>query len=259
MQETLAKRAGVAVRSVRRCEEGGVHTDAIVRCIAKALGVEPNTFATELSGAVRDRRVSRTARSQLLPPPSASEALVDAERDQGSAHRVDDKGRQILTATVFQDIMTVYRACEGRTVVVEGQIERQRGVPHVEAQSLGSENGAAARFMVVCEIAPGHVLTVTVHAREIAHILALQALHARRGHARIVVRVVVARIKDGMVSVHGLSQSVPAKLGEFTFTGYAKFAANEAHPWTFLVEAVEPMDGAPPAAVRKLRRANTAG
>jgi transcriptional regulator with XRE-family HTH domain len=240
LQAQLAKRAGVSESVVRRCERGGIHGDAVVRPLAKVLETDPTAFATLVGEPVRNSGAKASLQLRGLPPPSASELLVDLERNAGIARRVDRKKRRVVTATVFQDVMTVFEAYEGHEFVVEGRVERQRGIPDVEAATIGARNGRAARFMVVCDVVPGHVLVLTVHAREFPHLLALQELHAQRGMASIVVRVAVAKRKGGTVTVKGYATDVPAGEGASAFMGYTKFVAKDPHPWTFVVHGVEP-------------------
>ncbi len=236
-QERLAKVAGVGVRTVREYENGDpIGRIATIEFLAKALGLAPGGIARPAEDdddPAKTTRSSPPSKSTSAPPPPAPgitqlpkasrlEELVALERKHPRPPLRGTEWGDLppLGAKLYQDVFTAFRIHEGERAYVVARVEAQRGLTAHEAAILGTKVGVGARFHLVGEVAPEHLMGVTVHTTRVADTKRLQ--ESLGDNARVVVRVLV--VGDELVE---------KKIGLAFF-----FVPETPRPWGLVVEAV---------------------
>lgn len=232
-QEQLAIKSGFTDKTIRALE--GAKRDNVrastIACIAQALGAPVESFAMQVASADLPASAATSTAKEGKPASLATPSsrprlaeLVAGERALGQRIARDAEGRAPLTAKAFQDVMTAFLAHDGARFHVVGVVDEQRGVSFTEAAALGGVCGVSARFRVRVVLATGALLGVTVHTRDAAETLAMQA------------RVCDAAALHVRLIGHRAETAEAARL-------FAWFESTTTHPWTLLVERVLESEG----------------
>ena len=232
--EHLAERAGVSDRTLRELEARDRSARFLtMELLAKALGEPMDSFVRAGEKRERAAKEDPEARRPDLAAASAPPkkrvvarteldhlVFLEAERPTPTPIGTKDGPVDMLTAKRFQDVFTAFAAHSGARFGIRATVDAQRGASAIEAELLASRIGIAARFLLVCEIAPGERLSVTVHSARAEHTLWMQERLGR--DVAVCVRLVV----------------VP----EESFAagkGFAFFLSERPRPWGLVVESVE--------------------
>jgi transcriptional regulator with XRE-family HTH domain len=197
--DELAARSGQSVRTLQRLESPGGSERArpfTHHCLTKALG-EPEgalRLTAPASGAATDDAPPAapgptSVRVTFAPALSSLESLVEREHRGGlGAERA--AALPLVTATLLQDVLTLFAAHIDRRVVVRGCVIAQRGLFENEVQALGATYGASARFVLARDVVPGCPLLVTVLAPDAKAAKALQEALTTRAPVEVEATVV---------------------------------------------------------------------
>jgi transcriptional regulator with XRE-family HTH domain len=222
----LAHRSGVSERALREREmRGGRMRESNLESIAKVLDVDPGSLVKrrDAPASVTDARAANGASNAKKPLRERThmERLVTLEgAARGRARVRTPRGElPLVTARVTQDLYTAYATYEGEVFVVRGVLDTHRGLSVPEGKLLGTRSGVGACFLVVCEIADGEQLGVTVHTRLREQTRRLQALRDEK--VTLVVRVVCV-------------PGEPVDGGP----GFSSFMRQRPGPWALVVEEI---------------------
>jgi transcriptional regulator with XRE-family HTH domain len=221
---TVARKAGVAEKTLQRIEQGKQQTiwPDTLRAIAQVLGCEMDRLATQSHHHPRNHAAARAA-PPLEKKPSPSPPRTERPRP--------------LTAKALHDIRTAFRVHEKKLFVTTGRLRAQAALTATERIALGCPQGVGARFALARGTGRG-TFRITLYTTNLATTSQLQSGLDNTDPIKVVARLVVVETSAEHPTVSE-NEDLDRYFFRKNWRGFSLDGEEEKVPWALVVEEPE--------------------